>query len=145
MCASTLVLATSSFVAPSAGAQNEPKATLTMRLTVRDDRGQVGCALFNSAKGFPTDSSAAVQRKWCAIEKTESACQFEPVPAGTYAVACFHDENKNGKLDKNLLGIPSEGSVASNNAKGSMGPPSFEDAKFSLAAKPTVLRLTMNY
>lgn len=141
----SLVLAMSSLVALSAGAENDPKATLTLRLAVKDDRGQVGCTLFNSAKGFPEDSSAALQRRWCAIQKTESVCQFDPVPAGSYAVACFHDENKNGKLDKNLIGIPTEGTVASNNAKGSMGPPRFEDAKFSLGAKPTVLRMTMNY
>jgi uncharacterized protein (DUF2141 family) len=116
-----------------------------MRLTVKDDRGQVGCLLFDTPQGFPTDESAALQKKWCAIRKTESACRFDPIPAGTYAVACFHDENKNGKLDKNFIGVPTEGTVASNNAKGSMGPPSFEDAKFTFAPKPTELRLTMNY
>jgi len=139
--ASTLALA----LALPAGAEDQPKATLAVRLAVKDDRGQVGCMLFDSQKGFPGDSSAALRKKWCAIQKTESVCRFDPIPAGTYAVACFHDQNKNGKLDKNLFGMPSEGTVASNNAKGSMGPPSFQDAKFSFAAKPSELRLTMNY
>ena len=33
---------------------------------------------------------------------------------GTYAVACFHDANKNGKLDTGIFGIPQEGVCASN-------------------------------
>lgn len=141
----TLALTASSSIVHSVSAKDDAKATLTLRLAVRDDRGRVGCVLFNSDKGFPDDASAALQRKWCAIQETESTCNFDPVPAGSYAVACFHDENKNGKLDKNLFGVPTEGTAASNNARGSMGPPSYDDAKFTLAATPTVLRLKMNY
>jgi len=36
------------------------------------------------------------------------------IPPGTYAIACYHDENDNGKLDTNFLGIPKEGTGASN-------------------------------
>jgi len=120
-------------------------AVLTVRLTLRNDNGQVGCLLFESAKGFPKDPTAAVQRKWCPITKTQSVCPFDPVPRGAYAVACFHDENGNGKLDTGLFGIPTEGTVASNDARGFMGPPSFTDAKFSFDAVPTDLTLRMRY
>jgi uncharacterized protein (DUF2141 family) len=140
-----LALMASSLVAHSVSAKDDAKATLTLRLAVKDDRGRVGCVLFDSDKGFPDDSSEALQRKWCAIQESESTCNLDPVPAGTYAVACFHDENKNGRLDKNLFGIPTEGTAASNNARGSMGPPSYDDAKFIFNATPTVLRLKMNY
>lgn len=44
----------------------------------------------------------------------------------------MHDENGNGKLDSNWLGIPSEPVGASNDARGQFGPPSFEDAAFEL-------------
>jgi len=64
---------------------------------------------------------------------------------GTYAVACFHDENKNGVLDTGLFGIPSEGIVSSNHAKGFMGPPKFEDAKLSFSGRATELRLKIGY
>jgi uncharacterized protein (DUF2141 family) len=101
--------------------------------------------LFGSAAGFPKDPAAALQRKWCAITKAESACPFDPAPPGTYAIACFHDENGNGRLDTGLFGIPAEGTVASNHAKGFLGPPSFQDAKFFLTAAPTELRLRMSY
>lgn len=134
-----------SLVALTAGADAPTTAVLTMRLSLKNSSGQVGCALYNSEKGFPRDPNSALQVKWCAIGNSESVCAFNPIPAGTYAVACFHDENKNGKLDTGLFGKPTEGTVSSNNAKGFMGPPSFKDAKFSFPGTPTELRLKMNY
>jgi len=47
-----------------------------------------------------------------------------------YAVSVFHDENYNGKLDTNLLGIPREGVGASNDARGNFRPPKFGAAAF---------------
>jgi uncharacterized protein (DUF2141 family) len=68
---------------------------------------------------------------------------FEPIPAGTYAVACFHDENKNGRLDTGLFGIPTEGTVVSNHAKGFMGPPSFGNARFWFSGTAYEVQLRM--
>jgi uncharacterized protein (DUF2141 family) len=119
---------------------------LTVRVTgLRSKSGQVGCTIFNSAKSFPTDSAAALQRLWCPIVESAATCTFEPVPAGIYAVACFHDENKNGKLDTGFLGIPTEGTVVSNHAKGFMGPPSFDKAKFSFSGNASQLELRIGY
>jgi len=101
--------------------------------------------LFDSSKGFPTNPSAAIQKTWATIVHAEAACRFEPIPAGIYAVACFHDENDNGKLDTGLFGIPQEGTVVSNHAKGFMGPPTFDAAKFSFSGRPTEVRLRIGY
>ena len=57
---------------------------------------------------------------------------------GPLAVATFHDENDNGKLDFNFIGIPKEGTGASNNAASPFGAPKFIDAKVSLSAKNRV-------
>jgi uncharacterized protein (DUF2141 family) len=142
----TLVLVAVLLSPGASVADPPPTGVLTVRVSaLRSDNGQVGCTIYNSAKGFPTDPSAALQRRWCSIDKATSACAFDPLPAGTYAVACFHDENKNGKLDTGLFGIPKEGTVASNHAKGVMGPPSFDKAKFSFAGVATDLPLRMGY
>jgi uncharacterized protein (DUF2141 family) len=101
--------------------------------------------IYNTPKGFPSDPALALQRRWCPIDKAESTCAFDPMAAGTYAVTCFHDENKNGKLDTGTFGIPTEGTVVSNHAKGFMGPPSFENAKFSFAGEATEMALRMGY
>jgi uncharacterized protein (DUF2141 family) len=119
---------------------------LTVRIdNLRSNNGQVGCMIYNSAKGYPTDPSLALQRLWCPIADSASTCTFDPIVAGIYAVACFHDENKNGKLDTGMFGIPTEGTVASNQAKGFMGPPSFDKAKFSFSGATSALQLRMGY
>ena len=115
---------------------------------LRSAKGRVACTLYDGPRGFPVDPRAAVQQRWCPVDATtmSSTCTFDPVSPGTYAVACFHDENDNGALDRGLFGIPKEGVVVSNHAKGTLGPPKFDDAKFAVsAAGPRSLTLRMGY
>ena len=57
-----------------------------------------------------------------------------------YKRQAFHDVNENGKMDTNFIGIPKEPIGISNNAKGFMGPPKFNNAKF-LLNKNTVISI----
>jgi uncharacterized protein (DUF2141 family) len=142
----TMVTAAALLATSASGADTIPTAVLTIRVThLHSNNGQVGCTVYNSAKGFPTDPTAALQSRWCSIANAASTCAFDPIPAGTYAVACFHDENKNGKCDTGLFGIPTEGTVVSNHAKGFMGAPSFDKAKFSFSGIASELQLRMGY
>jgi uncharacterized protein (DUF2141 family) len=47
---------------------------------------------------------------------------------GRYAVIVLHDQDGNGRLDKNFWGVPTEAYGFSNDAQGFLGPPSFKDA-----------------
>jgi len=58
------------------------------------------------------------------------------LPPGRYAAQAFHDENRNGKVDRGLFGIPKEGVGFSNDAKIRMAPPKFAEAMFDFAAAP---------
>jgi uncharacterized protein (DUF2141 family) len=58
----------------------------------------------------------------------ETVVTIKGVPAGTWAVLAYQDENSNGELDRNLVGIPRENYGFSRDARGRFGPPSFEDA-----------------
>jgi uncharacterized protein (DUF2141 family) len=55
---------------------------------------------------------------------------FEKIAPGVYGISAFHDENKNGKLDTNIVGYPTETYCASRNARNMFSAPSFDDAKF---------------
>lgn len=66
------------------------------------------------------------------VELTTSA-----LPDGHYAVRVMHDANGNGELDSNMVGIPTEAWGFSNDASGSFGPPSWDDARFELGAETT--------
>ena len=119
----------------------------TIRVAVsglHSDKGKLYMSLYNSEKGYPKDASAAYRLSFADIHDGKSTILFAGIPQGTYAIACYHDENNNGKLDANFLGIPKEGTGASNDAKGSMGPPKFKDAKFQLVSD-TTLAIKINY
>jgi uncharacterized protein (DUF2141 family) len=112
---------------------------------LRSDKGEVECALFTSARDFPRNGEKAVAHAKAGILHGRAACEFGDVVPGRYAVSVFHDENSNGKMDTNLMGIPREGVGASNNARGHLGPPKFDDAVFSYSGGRLELSITVAY
>ncbi len=134
------------------GASAQPTPTSEARITVeirtRGDRGLVFCALFANGAGFPTESATrAAAHHRLRSEGRRVTCSFTGHPPGTYAISAFHDENGNGELDTGLFGIPSEGWGTSRNARGSMGPPSWADARFRYIGGSVRLReaITLRY
>lgn len=111
----------------------------------RTDKGQVICSLYSSAKGFPKNARKAIAHSRSLIVNRHADCEFSGIQPGTYAISVFHDENSNGRLDTNFLGIPREGVGASNNARGHFGPPKFHDASFGYAGGHMDLRLVITY
>jgi len=79
------------------------------------------------------------------IRDTQARCDFEDIAPGTYALAVVHDENMNGKLDTNWLGIPTEGYGFSNDAKAMLGPPSFSAASFTYDGQDMELTISLHY
>jgi uncharacterized protein (DUF2141 family) len=63
---------------------------------------------------------------------------FDSLTPGTVAVRLFHDENSDGKLNTNFLGIPREGYGFSNNPGSRFGEPPLEDRLFALRADTTI-------
>ena len=65
--------------------------------------------------------------------------------AGNYAIALYHDENGNRKLDKTFLGVPKEGFGFSRNPGFSWGPPDHADALFALDGDYQPLEIKVTY
>jgi uncharacterized protein (DUF2141 family) len=115
-------------------------------LNIRNSTGTVACALFESPVGFPIAFlRSATNVMIIKIRKTQARCDFEDIPPGTYAMAVIHDENMNGKLDTNRLGIPREGYGFSNDAKGWLGAPSFSAASFRYDGRSLDLTMSLHY
>jgi len=93
----------------------------------RNAKGVVRCGLFKE-NGWLKDAFRASIVK---VNGKKALCVFKEVPAGTYGISAFHDENNDGKLDTNLVGYPLEEYCASNNARNLMSAPSWSDAKFT--------------
>ncbi len=115
-------------------------------LNIRNSTGTVDCALFDSPEGFPIEAlRSAMNVVVIKVRNTEARCDFEDIPPGTYALAVIHDENMNGKLDTNWLGIPTEGYGFSNDAKGLFGAPSFSAARFPYDGRILDLTISLHY
>jgi uncharacterized protein (DUF2141 family) len=112
---------------------------------LRNDKGKVRCALFSSASDFPKHAERAVGQAAAVVADRHAVCEFPGVVPGTYAVSLVHDENSNGRLDTNFMGIPREGVGASNNAKGHFGPPKFDAASFRYPGGRLDLKITIDY
>lgn len=79
------------------------------------------------------------------IRDTQARCDFEDIAPGKYALAVIHDENMNGKLDVDWLGVPTEGYGFSNDAIALLGPPSFSAAGFPYDGRNLNLTIRLNY
>lgn len=110
----------------SAGAGDPEDDRITFLTRVRSAGGVVRCGLFEGSSWLTRPAQSAVSP----IVGDSARCIFRGVKPGIYGISAFHDANDNGKLDTNFLGIPSEDYCASRDARGTFGPPSFEDAKF---------------
>lgn len=142
-CSASLVFG----IFPAAGSAQAPCPGIHVQiLNIRNSTGTIDCALFASPVGFPREAlhSAAVVMV-LKIKATRARCDFESIPPGKYALAVIHDENMNGKLDTNWLGLPKEGYGFSNNTKISSGPPSFSDAGFEYDGQNLDFTITLHY
>ena len=111
---------------------------------INDPKGLMSIGLYSDEKGFP-DKGKEYKGKDVEVTGQTLVYTFKDVPIGTYAIAIIHDTNSNGKLDKNFLGIPTEGYAFSNNVFGIFGlPPSFKDASFKLTGNETI-KIKMEY
>jgi uncharacterized protein (DUF2141 family) len=109
----------------------------------KNANGQVRVYLFNSPDGFPSKPKKALEVRKEKLNGLAHEMTFSNLPYGFYAIGVHHDVNGNDKLDSNWLYIPKEPTGASNNARGSLGPPSFKAAKFELKSDTVHVNITL--
>ncbi|SEE44469.1 Uncharacterized conserved protein, DUF2141 family [Tenacibaculum sp. MAR_2010_89] len=104
------------------------KQTITATVVnVTSNKGKVSYALYNKDNFM----KEPVKAKSSKIVNGKSTVVFDDVPAGEYAIVCYHDKNNNNKMDFQPNGMPIENYGASNNVM-NFGPPQYEDAKFTI-------------
>ena len=117
---------------------------LIVRVDNIKEAGEIHIAIYDSAEAFEADrgekGGAAPGITQGTIEMVEpgSVTYRYELPPGTYAIGIFHDANLNNQLDNYFFGVPREQYGFSNNARGFMGPPSFDDAAFSVEGKTEI-------
>jgi uncharacterized protein (DUF2141 family) len=116
-------------------------ADLTIRIDgVASADGDIKIALYNSADGFLSKSVRGLQAP---AHTGTVEVKVADLPPGDYAFAVYHDANGNGKMDRNMVGMPTEDYAFSNNAVGKRGAPRYEDARIVLPAAGAVVTVNL--
>ncbi len=109
---------------------------------VRSGEGQVMLGVFDNASSFPKNVARGLQVAAAARDASgRVTLVVRNLPPGSYALSAYHDLDANGRLNNNLLGLPSEPYGFSNNARGTLGPPSFQAAAFVVPEEGLTIEL----
>lgn len=104
------------------------RSTVELEIAVGTGRGRVLCAVYerNGWLKRPVKSLSG------SIQGRTATCRFSDLRSGTYAAGAFQDENLNGRLDRSWTGVPSEPWCVTREARGTLRPPSFDAASFTV-------------
>lgn len=94
-------------------------------------KGRIIACLWRDKAGFPSCAKRRTAvRVTLPVSATSMEVRFPDVAPGRYAVTIEHDENGDGKMGHNLIGMPTEGVGVSNNPGGM---PGWEKSLFNTA------------
>ena len=98
---------------------------------MRNRKGDLVFGVFTQADGFPNVKAKSVYWEVKPAD-TDRVTFTTRLPPGPYAAGVLHDENRNGDMDKNLAGVPTEGYGVTNNPKPRFRKAAFQEATFTL-------------
>ena len=101
-------------------------------------------ALHDSEESYKGEAAAAIAKTQIKVIDQKAQAIFGNMAYGGYGVSIFHDENANGKMDKNAMGIPKEAYGFSNNAKGLFGKPDYAKVVFQLNSAETQIAINLD-
>lgn len=117
----------------AAPALAEPVASIRFDFETGAATGKIMVALYDTAEAY--SGGAPVRQAQVDVANGQTQADFGDLPAGDYAMKAFHDVNGNGRMDTNPFGMPTEPFAFSNNARGNMGPASWDRARFSVSGE----------
>ncbi len=130
---------------PIEGCNGAPNSIEVKVHGVRSDHGRVTFVLYSDDPDeFLVRGKKLMKERFPARTGTVEFCLPVSAP-GTYAAAVYHDEDGNGKLGKNWIGMPKEGFGVSNNPKMFLGPPDHAEAAFHVQGERTPVDIKLKY
>lgn len=130
-----VVAATAAFALAGACAMAHAADLTVVVSGVQDDGGSLRVGVYDKTTGL---SGKPVRGQIVPAAQRESngslRIVFSGLEPGEYAVGVVHDRDGNGRLNMNLLGLPTE-PYGFSGKRGAFGPPSFGDAALALGAQ----------
>jgi uncharacterized protein (DUF2141 family) len=111
------------------------KPIVTIKITnIKQAKGNMRVAFYKKGSGFPKEGSITYAREVKVSQVGDLTLSFTDIPFGEYAIAVFQDKNQNQKIDKNLIGYPTEPFGFSKNFKPKFSEPEFSDCKVLISS-----------
>ncbi len=108
-------------------------------------KGQITIVIYGDRpEDFLVKGKRLVKQRIPAQTGSVSVCLALPAP-GHYALAAYHDEDGDGKLNRSFIGVPTEGYGFSNDAPAVMGLPAFSDVLFNAGPGDTAIKVAIRY
>jgi uncharacterized protein (DUF2141 family) len=118
--------------------------TLTVKITgIQIPHGTLEVGLYDTSKKFPK-VGAQIKKIRKKVTAKSMSFKFTGLENGDYAIATYHDENSDGKCNKNLIGYPTEAYAFSNDFRPFLSSPSFKNCQFWVTENRT-LNIKMVY
>jgi len=136
-----LILVITFLFAPQVIAQQTGTLIIEV-LGFESDKGKLWFGLDKASDGFLVNPPFRYANP--IITDNSVLIKIENVPFGDYAIRLFHDENDNGELDTNFLGIPVEAYGFSNDARVLIGAPGYDQARFEFLEDSTTHVITVD-
>lgn len=126
-------------------AEEKPVDAIVVEVTgLKNDTGQIGCAIFSKEEGFPDEISKASKQFFVKPKGKKVTCTFKGYKPATYAISVMHDLDKNGELNTSFVGKPKEPWGVSNNAPAQrFGPPLYKDCTFKYEGGQKTLKVKL--
>ncbi|UOE49808.1 DUF2141 domain-containing protein [Mucilaginibacter sp. SMC90] len=127
-------------VAPARAQEVHIKVT-----AIRSAKGKLLFSVFKDSQSYTSEKpykKFVVDKKGLANGTLKTSYQLEP---GTYGIIVVDDENENGKIDKNFIGMPKEGFGFSDFFLGKLKKPAFDEFKFELSPAHDQIMIKVKY
>ena len=111
---------------------------------LKNSEGQIMISINKGPEEWP-EGNFYEQRFISQFKSPIHTINFEDLPYGDYAIGLLHDENVNGKMNKNFLGMPKEGFAFSRNYKVMFRAPKYEEANFNVDSSEKNVTIYMQY
>jgi uncharacterized protein (DUF2141 family) len=119
-----------------------PPITLEIKMEgLIPEKGSIRIGLYNSAAAFADEANPNHAQVVSVGKNATQIIKFEGLPEGKYLVAAYQDVNGNKKIDKNILGIPTEAYAFSNNVFPKWKSPTFDEAAIKLEKPVEAIKL----
>jgi uncharacterized protein (DUF2141 family) len=143
------ILSAAGAVVPVAGladACEERTGTVVVHVHgVRSDKGMLVAVLYgDNQDDFLKKGRRLARERAPARPGSVTLCLGAPRP-GVYAVAVYHDENGNRRIDRSWTSLPTEGFGLSNNPRPVLRAPTHAESAFEVGTGPTVVNIELRY